>query len=96
MKLDLDAIERKAKAVTRGAWYRDADYPLQHVASTSAGHIIAASPPVVLALVAIARKARAFVDEQGKFVHEGELDARRYFAGDEFSALVKALEGAGL
>jgi hypothetical protein len=126
VKLDLDEIERKARAATQeGAWevrVPDRGDGIQGViVQTEDGrqiaeaydstpwsdaeciangeHIAGMSPPVVLALVAIARKARAFVDEQGKNVSIERgytIGLPEDFAAMKFDELVKALEGAGL
>lgn len=83
-KLDLDAIEQAAKA-------------FRAMGSNVARLTVAASPDDVLALVAIARAANAFVDDQGKYVNaRNELDASDNFAADLFHELARALDGAGL
>lgn len=128
MRLDLDDLERKAKAATPGTWTttkppKEDGWQLGVViGATMAGmvyaqppggqmpladleHIAAASPPVVLALVAevrrlnaIAKAAIALVDEQGKHVDVDRghtLGLPEDFAATEFEALVRAVEGAG-
>ncbi|MCA1833021.1 MAG: hypothetical protein ABR520_11165 [Mycobacteriales bacterium] len=79
MKLDLDEIER------------------EHREQADEGHSYYphCGPEVVLALVAIARAAERFVDQQGKRVLDRELMGTADFEGDLFVELVKALEAAG-
>lgn len=60
----------------------------------------AASRPVVLALIKIARAATAFIDEQGKSVAmtpDGDmvLSDRNDFAGEQFAMLLAAVPEEG-
>lgn len=93
-RIDLDELERKAGAATQGAWTNGTDpshFGAPEVTdgvtfayfvpdAANAAHIAAASPPVVLALIARIRELEAAIVEVRNDLRDGcvgqqELDA---------------------